>query len=95
MSENKQPQKISTEGVEIHEEGGMSFSGREAVNLYAFTMLRRAIMFREKTGMSMLRGQECRMANNYGWSDCKRFNAKRLLADLAKVAEANGIELKD
>lgn len=84
-------QTISTEGVEVHEDGGMSFSGREAVNLYAFTMLRRAVMFRQKTGMSMLRNQEARMAQNYGWSTQTRFNAAKLLADLNKVGDEAGI----
>jgi hypothetical protein len=86
-----QTQTISTEGVEVHEGGGMSFAGREAVNLYAFTMLRRAVIFRTKHGRSMLRNQECLMAQNYGWSEQKRFNGPKLLADLNKVGAAAGI----
>lgn len=87
-------QPMSNEGVEVHEDGGMSFTGREAVNLYAFTMLRNAVILRHKRGMSMLRNQETRMANNYGWSTQKRFNGPKLLADLNKVARENGLPEK-
>jgi hypothetical protein len=86
-----QAQPISTEGITVSEGGAISATGREAVNAYAFIMLRRAIMFRQKTGMSMLRNQEARMANNYGWSNVKRFNADKLLADLNKVGDEAGI----
>jgi len=92
MSEQKPQQPISTEGVTVHEDGGATFDGREAVNAYAFLMLRRAVIFRGKTGMSMLRNQECAMAQNYGWSKVKRFNAKKLLEDLNKIGDAAGIE---
>lgn len=83
-------QTISTEGVEVSESGTVSFDGREAVNLYAFTMLRRAVIFRIKTGGSLLRGQEARMAQNYGWSTRARFT-KALLDDLNKVGDEAGI----
>ena len=83
-------QTISTEGVEVSESGTVSFTGREAVNLYAFTMLRRAVIFRIKTGGSLLRGQEARMAQNYGWSTRARFT-KALLDDLNKVGDEAGI----
>jgi hypothetical protein len=86
-------QTMCTEGVEVHEDGGMSFTGREAVNLYAFTMLRNAVIFRIKHGRSMLRGQEARMAQNYGWSTRSRFT-KALLDDLNKVARENGLPEK-
>lgn len=83
-------QTISTEGVEVSESGTVSFDGREAVNAYAFIMLRNAVQFRIKTGHSMLRGQEARMAQNYGWSTRARFT-KALLDDLNKVGDAAGI----
>jgi hypothetical protein len=86
-----QSQPISTEGITVHEGGGFSATGREAVNAYAFVMLRRAVMFRMKTGMSMLRNQEAVMAQNYGWSTQKRFNGPKLLADLNKVGDEAGI----
>jgi hypothetical protein len=86
-------QVISTEGVKVHEDGGMSFTGREAVNAYAFIMLRNAVRFRIKTGMSMLRNQEQRMATNYGWSTGTRFNGPRLMEELDAIAEEFGISV--
>lgn len=57
---------------------------------YAFLMLRRAVIFRIRTGGSLLRGQEARMARNYGWSDRKVFSPK-LLDDLNKIARESGM----
>lgn len=67
-----------------HTEYADTFTGDD-VKVYAFLMLRRACMFRIKTGISMLRMQEIRMAYNYGWSD-KR-TVKGVLADLELIYE--------
>jgi hypothetical protein len=85
-------QNISTDGITT-DEGGTSFSGREAVNAYAFVMLQNAVVFRIRHGGSMLRGKEALMARNYGWSDRKAFSPK-LLDDLNAIAREFGLDEK-
>jgi len=92
MSDQKQPRALSTgEGIEQHE-GGTSFTTPEAINTFAFLSLRSAVIMRMKHGMSMYRGQEARMAYNYGWSKSTRFNGAKLLAELNAIGDAAGIE---
>lgn len=82
---------MSTEGFHIDEQAGtFSATGREAVNMYAFLMIRRALKFRVETGMSMLRGQEMRGARNHGWTTGK--TAKKCLADMNKIAVEMGMD---
>lgn len=84
-------QPISTEGITTTPGGGFAAEGREAVNAYAFIMLRNAVQFRIKTGHSMLRNKEAVMARNYGWSARKTFNGPKLLDDLNKIGDEAGI----
>jgi hypothetical protein len=58
--------------------------------MYAFIMLCNAVKFRKKTGQSMIRGQEARMAQNYGWSASKRF-CPSLIEDLNSLREGLGM----
>lgn len=60
------------------------------IDTYAFLMLRRAVIFRIRTGGSLLRNKEALMARNYGWSARKTFSV-RLLEELNKVGEEVGI----
>lgn len=55
------------------------------IGTYAFVMLHNAVRFRVKTGGSLLRGQEARMAKNYGWSNAKQM--KHILRDLDSLKE--------
>lgn len=60
--------------------------------MFAFIMLCNAAKFRKKTGQSVLRGQEARMARNYGWSASKRFGPS-LIEDLNALREGLGMPL--
>jgi hypothetical protein len=91
MSDNKPQQPLSTEGIQSTGDGGFMITGRESINTYAFLALRGSVILRMKTGMSMLRNQEARMAVNYGWSKSTRFNGAKLLADLNKIGDEYGI----
>lgn len=57
----------------------------EDIGTYAFLMLHNAVRFRVKTGGSLLRNQEAKMAKNYGWSNAKRM--KDILRDLDALKE--------
>lgn len=83
-------QVISTDNVTGDEHGNISFQGREAVNAYAFLVLRRSVILRTKTGMSLCRNQEAPMARNYGWSNRSKWSPA-LLDDLNKIGDAAGI----
>ena len=82
--------KMSAKGITAYDDGTISADGREAVNMYAFLAIRRALKFRVETGMSMYRGQEMRAARSHGWTEGK--TAKKCLADLNAIAVEMGME---
>ncbi len=48
---------IPSTGIKVHEDGSMVFDGPEAVNVYRYTMLRRALKTEiEMPGFKMVRG---------------------------------------
>lgn len=81
---------MSAKNITTTEHGTIIADGPEAVNMYAFIMIRRALKFRVETGMSMMRGQEMRGARNHGWTEGK--TAKKCLADLNAIAVEMGME---
>ena len=85
------PQVLNTENIETTETGAVFFDGPEAVNVYAFLMLRSSVIMRVKHGRSMLRNKEAVMAYNYGWSEKTRWS-KGLLAELNAIGDAAGIK---
>ena len=91
MSDDKQPARLSTEGIQSTGGDGFMITGRESINTYAFLALRGSVILRIRTGMSMLRNKEAVMACNYGWSKAKRFNGPALLAELNKIGDEAGI----
>lgn len=69
----------------------ISFNGREEVELYAFLAIRKALQFRIKHGISLMRGQEIAAARNHGWTTAR--TAKKALADMNAIAEECGMDL--
>lgn len=56
----------------------------EEINAYRFIMVRRAIAFRIKTGGSLLRNQELKVAQREGWTDHRTL--KGALEDMNLIA---------
>jgi hypothetical protein len=79
------------DGITVSEHGTICADGPDGVATYAFAVLCSAVSFRLKSGRSMYRNQECRMANNYGWSNVKRFGPK-LADDLDEIRAQLGLE---
>jgi hypothetical protein len=83
-------QNMSTEGFHVDPETGtFSATGREAVNMYAFLAIRRAVKFRLDNGASIMRG-EYQGARNHGWTTAK--TGKKILADMNKIAVEMGMD---
>lgn len=64
--------------------GAIILDTPEEINTYRFLMVRRAIAFRIKTGGSLLRGQELKVAQREGWTDHRTL--KGALEDMNLIA---------
>lgn len=60
------------------------FEGPDAVEAYAFLVIRKALQARVERGMKLMGGREIEAAQNHGWTEAR--TAKGALRDMNKIA---------